>query len=81
MYVAAPTGVPGMGAIDVSSFNWEDWLLIGIVGAALFSIGGGRHRRRRKSHGFGTVEGVLTGVLLLGGGYVAYQYLKQPEGS
>lgn len=82
MYVAASTSIPGgMGAIDVSSFNWEDWLLVGIVGAALFSMGSGRRSgKRRKSHGFGAVEGVITGVLVLGGGYIAYQYLKQPEG-
>jgi len=71
----------GMGAIDLSSFNWEDWALVGIVGAVLFSMGGKTSkRRRRKSHGFGAVEGILTATLVLGGGYLAYQYFQGSQG-
>lgn len=87
MYVAAPTSIPGkgLGAIDVTQFGWEDWLLIGIIG--MFVIGemfpkvyeprAPKPKRRRKpvSGSAGFAGGLVTAAILAGGGYLAYQYL------
>lgn len=76
-------GKCGMGSFDFSSFTWEDWLVIGVIGAALYSVrpgavgdsvrrGKGRVRRAKKkaSSALSTV-GLLAGLGVLG--YVGYQ--------
>lgn len=76
----------GMGSIDLSTMSWEDYLLLGIVG--MFAIGTvfpsvfdppkKRKRRRKKSSsvGAGFVGGLITPLILAGGGYLAYQYFS-----
>lgn len=67
----------GMGSIDLSSFTTQDWLLVGLGAVALFASGvftdSGKRRRTKKAvTGFG--GGAVTALILLGGGYLAYQY-------
>lgn len=68
-------GNRGMGSIDLSSLSWEDYLLVGILGALVFMpAGGGSKRRGKKSPGFAATDWALTAVAVGGFGYLAYRY-------
>ncbi len=81
----------GLGSIDLSTLTWEDYLLIGIVG--MFAVGvvfpsvyeprQPRRKKRRKpvSATAGFLGGLVTPVILLGGGYLAYRYLAGNSGA
>lgn len=78
------TAPKGMGTIDLSTATWEDWLLVGIVGAVFFTVAfpdssvvtGKKKRKRprkRVSAGSGFAFGtVLTLALVGGAGYLIY---------
>lgn len=82
---AGKCGKGGLGSIDLSTMTWEDYLLVGIVGAfiwnlaapdsAAFTPSKKRSRRSKKSSGIGsTISAAAVVLLLAGGGYLAYQY-------
>ncbi len=76
----------GMGSIDFSTFSWEDWFIVGIVGTMVLGIvqpsifvpSKPKTKRKRKpvSAGTGFAGGIISTALLLGGGYLAYQYFS-----
>lgn len=69
-------GKCGLGSFDFSSFTWEDWMIVGIVGAVLFNINPstvrskGRKARKKASSAVSTI-GLVAGLGVLG--YVGYQ--------
>ncbi len=76
----------GMGSIDFSTFSWEDWFIVGIVGTmvlglvqpSIFEPSKRKAKRKSKpvSAGTGFAGGIISTALLLGGGYLAYQYFS-----
>lgn len=69
-----PCPCSGMGAIDLSSLSWEDYLIFG--GLAILALRGvmapSRPRRRRKSQGI-TFAGAFPWLAVIAAGYVGYQ--------
>jgi hypothetical protein len=71
----------GMGNIDFSTFTWEDWFIVGILGMSVYYLAkpdsaaftGKRKKRRKKSSGGSTLNTLVTTGLVLGGAYLAYQ--------
>lgn len=70
-----PLNPCGLGAIDVSTFTWQDWAAIGGVGLLVFTLGSSRPRRRRRSRKGGGFDLKTIGIVAaLGvGGYLLYQ--------
>ena len=68
----------GLGSFDLSTWTWEDWLLVGIGGMALYAMvnpGSSLFNwKPSRSHKQGFIGGLITPLILLGGGYLAYQY-------
>ena len=75
----------GMGSIDLSTLSWEDWFLVGIGGAMFATLlfpsitepsKPKRRSKKKKSSGggLGFGSGAVSALILLGGGYLAYQY-------
>lgn len=79
----------GLGSIDLSTLSWEDYLLVGVVGTfligaifpSIFEPSKPRVKRRRKpvSATTGFIGGMVVPILVLGGGYLAYQYYASPN--
>lgn len=75
----------GLGSIDLSTLTWEDYLLFGIVG--MFVVGmvkpgvfqPSTRKRKSVSAKTGFAGGLVTALVVAGGGYLAYQYLVSQQ--
>jgi len=96
MYVSTSglSGCPacmGLGqTIDLSSWTWEDWVLLGIGGVVLFSLlekGKAKatkaiRRRRSSVSAGGSSDFTEIGIIaLLGAAFIGYLYFSQSGGS
>lgn len=89
---AAGPCAKGMGTIDLSTFSWEDWLLIGVLGMLFYSTlvpdsslfnpaNPAKKRRKKKSSGGFALGSALGLIVVAGGGYLAYNYLTSQGAS
>ncbi len=82
MFVSPPvfTGGPsqGMGSIDLSTLEWQDYALIvfGLVGLYYLTEGAKKVGKKKRSGKEGFAGGLVTAAAVAGGGYLAYKYLN-----
>jgi hypothetical protein len=80
--------VQGLGAIDLSSFTWQDYVLIGVTVLTLYSVVDSKGgfsavtRKRKPKRGGGLdLGGLVIGAGVFIAAYVGYLYFtQQPSG-
>lgn len=79
----------GLGSIDLSTLSWEDYFLVGIIGTmvlgiiqpSIFEPSKPKRKAKRKpvSAKAGFAGGLVSALLLAGGGYLAYSYFTSTQ--